>query len=202
WNSKLKPTAQDPVKLFLSDLDNNGTIDPILTYSIDQKDYTFLGKGDIEKQVPILKKKFLYYHDFAGKTVQEIFGESLSNSPWVANSFTSGIFYNKGHGSFQFKALPSNMQVSPLFGLMPLPGKGIITGGNFSGVVPFEGRYDADYGDVLLIDKARNCKFISPVASGFLVRGEVRDIKAIRTAKGTIYAVAINNKPIEFFKPN
>lgn len=202
WNSKLKPTAQDPVKLFLSDLDGNGTIDPILTYSIDKKDYTFLGKGDIEKQVPILKKKFLYYHDFAGKTIQEIFGDSLSKSPWIANSFTSGIFYNKGHGSFQFKALPFNMQVAPLFGLAPLPGEGVLTGGNYSGVVPFEGRYDADYGDVLLIDKARNYKFISPVASGFLVRGEVRDIKTIHTAKGTIYAVAINNKPIEFFKPN
>jgi hypothetical protein len=202
WNSKLKPTAQDPVKLFLSDIDGNGTVDPILTYSIDKKDYTFLGKGDIEKQVPVLKKKFLYYHDFAGKTVQEIFGDSLSKSPWTVNSFTSGIFYNKGDGSFQFKALPSNMQVAPLFGLATLPGKGILTGGNYSGVVPFEGRYDADYGDVLPIDKARNYKFISPVASGFLVRGEVRDIKAIRTSKGTIYAVAINNKPIEFFKPN
>ena len=202
WNSKLKPTVEDPVKLFLSDLDKNGTIDPILTYSIDKKDYTFLGKGDIEKQVPILKKKFLYYHDFAGKTVQEIFGDSLSTVPWVANSFTSGIFYNKGQGNFQFKALPSDMQVAPLFGLAALPGKGILAGGNFSGVVPFEGRYDADYGDVLLIDKAGNHKFISPTASGFLVRGEVRDIKAIRTAKGTIYAVAINNRPIEFFKPN
>ena len=94
------------------------------------------------------------------------------------------------------------MQVAPLFGLASLPGKGILTGGNFSGVVPFEGRYDADYGDVLLINKARNYKFISPTVSGFLVRGEVRDIKAIRTAKGTIYAVAINNKPIEFFKTN
>ena len=202
WNSKLKPTAQDPVKLFLSDLDNNGTVDPVLTYSIDQKDYTFLGKGDIEKQVPLLKKKFLYYHEFAGKTAQQIFGDSLSNKPWIANSFTSGIFYNKGNGNFQFKALPWSAQVAPLFGLTALPGKGILAGGNYSGVVPYEGRYDADYGDVLVIDKTRNHKFISPVASGFLLRGEVRDIKAIRTAHGLIYAVAINNKPIEFFKPN
>ncbi|HTD39404.1 MAG TPA: FG-GAP-like repeat-containing protein, partial [Mucilaginibacter sp.] len=202
WNSKLKPTTQDPIKLFLSDLDKNGTVDPILTYSIDQKDYTFLGKGDIEKQVPLIKKKFLYYHDFAGKTVQQIFGDSLSSQPWIVNSFTSGIFYNKGHGNFQFKALPSSMQLAPLFGLAVMPGKGMLTGGNYSGVVPFEGRYDADYGDVLLIDKGRNFKFMSSVASGFLVRGEVRDIKAIRTVKGVIYAVAINNKPIEFFKPN
>jgi hypothetical protein len=203
WNSKLKPTAENPVKLFLSDLDNNGTVDPIMTYSIKQKDYTFLGKGDIERQVPIIKKKFLYYHDFAGKTVNEIFGDSLSNKPLIANSFTSGVFYNKGKGVFQFKALPSSMQVAPLFGFATLPGNtGIVAGGNFSGVVPFEGRYDADYGDVLLLDKAGNSKFISPVSSGFLLRGEVRDIKTIKTAKGIIYAVAFNNKPIEFFKTN
>lgn len=202
WNSKLKPTATNPVKLFLSDLDKNGTVDPILTYSIDQKDYTFLGKGEIEKQVPLIKKKFLYYHEFAGKTVNQIFGDSLNNRPWIVNSFTSGIFYNNGNGNFQFKALPSSMQVAPLFGFAALPGKGILAGGNFSGVLPYEGRYDADFGDLLLIDKGRNVKFISPVSSGFLLRGEVRDIKAIKTAKGIIYAVAFNNKPIEFFKPN
>jgi hypothetical protein len=69
-------------------------------------------------------------------------------------------------------------------------------------VVPFEGRYDADYGDMLLMDKDKNFKYISPVSSGFLLRGEVRDIKAIKTANGIIYAVAFNNKQIEFFKTN
>jgi len=204
WNSKLKPTTENPVKLFLSDIDKNGTVDPIMTYSIDQKDYTFLGKGDIEKQVPLIKKKFLYYHSFAGKTVQQVFGDSLDNKPLTATAFTSGIFYNKGKGNFSFKALPSSMQVAPLFGFEMLTGtsKGILAGGNFSGVVPFEGRYDADYGDVLLMDKNNNFKYISPVSSGFLLRGEVRDIKAIKTAKGVIYAVAFNNEQIEFFKVN
>jgi hypothetical protein len=50
------------------------------------------------------------------------------------------------------------------------------------------------------LDKGRNFKALSPVSSGFLLRGEVRDIKAIKTAKGLIYAVAFNNKQIEFFK--
>jgi len=202
WNSKLQPSGENPVKLFLSDLDKNGTVDPILTYSIDHKDYTFLGKGDIEKQVPLIKKKFLYYHDFAGKTVQQIFGDSLSSTPLIANSFTSGIFYNKGNGKFTFKAMPSSMQVAPLFGFAALSGpyKGILGGGNFSGVIPFEGRYDADFGDVLLIDKGNNFKYMSPVSSGFLLRGQVRDIKQIKTANGIIYAVAFNNDQIQFFK--
>ncbi|HWZ15395.1 MAG TPA: VCBS repeat-containing protein [Mucilaginibacter sp.] len=201
-NSKLKPDEENPVKLFLSDIDKNGTVDPILTYSINHKDYTFLGKGDIEKQVPLIKKKFLYYHDFAGKTVNQIFGDSLSSKPLLANSFASGVFYNKGHGNFEFKALPASAQVSPLFGFATLSGqsKGILAGGNFSGVLPYEGRYDADFGDVLVPDKGRSFKALSPVSAGFLLRGEVRDIKAIKTAKGIIYAVAFNNKQIEFFK--
>jgi hypothetical protein len=159
-----------------------------------------LGKGELEKQIPLIKKKFLYYHDFAGKTVGEVFGDSLRGTPLVVNSFSSGIFYNKGN--FSFKAFPASMQVSPLFGFATFEGagKGLLAGGNFSGVLPYEGRYDADYGDVLLVDKNGGFKFVSPVASGFLLRGEVRDIKAIKTAAGIIYAVAFNNKQIEFFK--
>ena len=203
WNSKLKPTDSDPVKLYIADIDKNGTVDPLLTYSIDQKEYTFLGKGDIEKQVPLLKKKFLYYHDFAGKTVSEIFGDSLKDiKPLVANSFTSGVFFNKGKGEFQFKAFPSTAQTAPLFGFAMLNGtqKGILAGGNFSGVLPYEGRYDADYGNLLVVNKNRDFSELSPVASGFLLRGEVRDIKIIKTARGSIYAVAFNNNKLRFFK--
>jgi hypothetical protein len=202
-NSKLRPTAANPVKLFLSDLDKNGTVDPLLTYSIDGNDYTFLGKGEIEKQVPLIKKKFLYYRDFAGKSVNDLFGDSLDVSKVVeANSFTSGVFYNKGNGNFTFKEFPASAQTAPLFGFAMLNGvnKGVLAGGNFYGVLPYEGRYDADYGDVLFADKQKGFKNISPVSSGFLLRGQVRDIKAIKTASGTIYAVAFNNKPIEFFK--
>ena len=205
WNSKLQPTPSDPVKLYLTDIDKNGIVDPLLTHSVDGKEYTFLGKGDIEKQVPLLKKKYLYYHDYAGKTVDQIFGDSLKGSvPLKVTSFTSGVFYNKGSGNFEFKAFPSDAQMAPLFGFANIPGKlnYLLAGGNFSGVLPFEGRYDADYGDLMTVDKNGNFKWESPVSSGFLLRGEVRDIKAIKTATGTIYAVAINNNAIKFFKIN
>lgn len=203
-NSKLKPTEENPVKLFLSDLDKNGTVDPLLTYSIAQQDYTFLGKGDIEKQVPLIKKKFLYYHDFAGKTVNEIFGDSLNKDKFLkVQSFKSGIFFNKGNGVFEFKAFPASAQSAPLFafGTFTLPNAtGILAGGNFSGVLPYEGIYDADYGDILTIDKQKALRSISSASGGFLLRGEVRDIRTIKTATGKIYAVAFNNKEIRFFK--
>lgn len=206
WNSKLKPTAENPVKLYLSDLDKNGTVDPLLTYGINQKDYTFLGKGEIEKQVPMLKKKFLYYHDFAGKTVNELFGDSLNlDKALKASTFTSGIFYNEGAGKFVFKALPSSAQVAPLFALLADDvdsdgKKDLLAGGNFYGVLPFEGRYDADFGNVLINAGNRKFQTSSPVNNGFLLRGEVRDIKKIKTKNGYIYAVSRNNDGIEFFR--
>ena len=205
-NSKLKPSAENPVKLYLSDLDKNGTVDPLLTYSINQKDYTFLGKGEIEKQVPMLKKKFLYYHNFAGKTVNELFGDSLNvNKVLTVNSFSSGIFYNRGVGNFEFKAFPSSAQVAPLFALLAddvdLDGKkDVLAAGNFYGVLPYEGRYDADFGNVLINADNRNFQTSSPVNNGFLLRGEVRDIKKIKTKNGYIYAVSRNNDGIEFFR--
>ena len=75
-----------------------------------------------------------------------------------------------------------------------------MAGGNFIGVLPYEGRYDADYGDLLIVNKNRDFSELSPVASGFLLRGEVRDIKIIKTARGHIYAVAFNNNKLRFFK--
>ncbi|MBS1527229.1 MAG: VCBS repeat-containing protein, partial [Bacteroidetes bacterium] len=204
WNSKLKPSVENPVKLYLADFDKNSTVNPILTYSIEGKDYTFLGKGDLEKKIPQLKKKFPYYRDFAGKSIDEIFGDSIKTvKTLVANSFSSGIFYNEGGGKFQFKAFPAGAQTAPLFGFASLPGsKGILAGGNFSGVIPYEGRYDADWGDVLLLGKNRGLDYLSPVSSGFLLRGEVRDIRALKTSIGIIYAVAFNNQPMKFFKLN
>jgi len=203
-NSKLKPSAENPVKLFLSDIDRNGTIDPILTHSIDGQDYTFLGKGEIERQVPIIKKKYLYYHDFAGKTVTEVFGDSLNKDKFIkVQSFASGVFLNKGNDRFEFKAFPESAQVSPLFGLATFNTNGtngILAGGNFSGVLPYEGNYDADYGDILTLDKQGAFKNISAISGGFLLRGEVRDIKTIKTATGKIYVVAFNNKELKFFK--
>jgi len=203
-NSKLKPDEDNPVKLYLSDIDKDGTVDPLLTYSISKKEYTFLGKGEIEKQVPLLKKKFLYYHDFAGKTVDELFGDSLTGKTWTASSFTSGVFYNKGKGNFEFRAFPKEMQTSPLFGFAAFSagdkGKGILAGGNFYGVLPYEGRYDADYGDVLFTGADKKFSYRSPASSGFLLRGEVRDIKGIKTPGGLVYVVALSNKELQFFK--
>lgn len=204
-NSKLHATEKEPLKLYVKDFDGNGILDQLLTYTSNEKEYTFLGKQDLEKQLPSIKRAFPNYSDFAGKTVQEIFGDQLSNATLLTvQTLANAVFINDGKGSFSFKQLPDEIQVAPIFAYLiddvNRDGlKDIISGGNFYGVLPYEGRYDADWGDIL-INKKKSFDWISPVKSGWLTRGEVRDIKKIKTGQGYLYVVARNNDRISFLK--
>jgi hypothetical protein len=204
-NSKLHASDTTPLKLYVKDFDDNGTLDQLLTYTTNGKEYTFLGKEELEKQMPAIRKVFLMYKDFAGKTVQEIFGDRLNGALVLqAQTLANGMFINDGKGNFQFHSLPLEMQAAPAFAYMiddiDYDGlKDIIAGGNFYGVLPYEGRYDANWGDIL-VNKKKQYEYMPPVKTGWLTRGEVRDIKKIKTAKEEIYVVARNNDSLLFFQ--
>ena len=182
-NSKLHAGNTAPLKLYINDFEKKGETDQLLTYTTGGKEYSFLGKVELERQLPLLKKKFLLYNSFAGKTVQEVFGEELEHSLVLnAETLQSGIFKNDGKGNFSFEPLPQEAQEAPVFSFMVTDVnqdglKDIICGGNFYGVLPYEGRYDANWGDVLLNKDNKEYKWLSPVNSGWFMRGEVRDIK-------------------------
>ena len=205
-NSKLKATKDSPLKLYVKDFDGNGSVDQLLTYTTDNKEYTFLGKEELEKQLPALRKKFLLYSSFAGKTVSEIFSNQLADALVLeAQTTSSGLCKNNGQGNFSFSWLPNEIQEAPVFSFLSDDvnsdgKKDMISGGNFYGVLPYEGRYDAGWGDILLNQNNKNYRWLSPVKSGWLVRGEVRDIKKIKTQNGYLYAVARNNDSLVFFK--
>ena len=205
-NSKLHATPEAPLKLYIKDFDKNHLTDQVLTYTKNEKEYTFLGKDALEKQLPGIKKSFLRYNDFAGKTVQEVFGRQLESARVLqVQTLSSGIFKNDGRGKFTFEPFVDEAQASPIFSFcvddINVDGiADIISGGNLYGVTPYEGRYDASWGDIRLSGKDGHSKWLSPVNSGWLVRGEVRDIKKIKTSRGFIYVVARNNDSLVFFE--
>jgi len=76
----------------------------------------------------------------------------------------------------------------------------ILSAGNFYGVLPYEGRYDASFGTVLLSDGKHSFATINSLQSGFMADGEVRDIKCIRSVNGRqLFVVARNNGAISLF---
>ena len=72
----------------------------------------------------------------------------------------------------------------------------ILLGGNFSGVTPVLGRYDASYGLLLRGDGRGQFAAIDMHRSGVTVTGEVRDLKALRIRDAVAVAVARNDDAV------
>jgi hypothetical protein len=84
-NFYLNPTKEQPVKLWINDFDGSGNADKILTRKADGKDKPVFLKNDIQDQVPGIKKENLKHHDFALKSINELFGDELVNRARVKN---------------------------------------------------------------------------------------------------------------------
>lgn len=207
-NSKIKADANHPAKLYVADFDNNGQVECIpVYYQTDGKAYPFFLHDDLIKQLPYLKKKFLRYDAYAGKSIDEILTpEVLSKaSVLTVNQTQTCVFFNKGNGQFTMQPLPARAQFSPVFTILvtDINGDGkkdLFLGGNFYGVKPEVGRYDANYGTIMLGKSGRQFEYMPPAQSGLFVTGEVRDAAAIDTKNGKQIIVARNNDALQLFK--
>jgi hypothetical protein len=206
-NSKLRADVNHPAHLYEGDFDKNGQDECIPTYyKADGKSYPYYLRGDMVAQMPALKKKFLRYDAYAGKTIDEIFTEDELKDINVltVNQPQTCIFYNDGKGNFTAKPLPQRAQFAPIFGIAvtDLNNDGIndiFLAGNFYGLKPEVGRQDANYGVTYLGGPNKAYSYIEPVNSGLFVKGEVRDVKEIKTKKGKVIVVARNNEQLQIF---
>jgi len=200
-NAKLWAGKDGPCKLFVKDFDNNGSVDQILCYSTGKKDYTFLVKDELERAMPVLKKHYLTYSEVAGKTVDYVFFDLFKDyTELEAETLSSSCFINDGKGAFNRGDLPEELQFAPVMSFAALQPErnAFLAAGNFYGVTPYEGRYDAlqptafSYSGKI----AWQVNAIMPN-----VKGEVRDAKWLRTTGGNkLLVLARNNDRLQFFK--
>jgi len=71
-NTRLKASKKEPITLYNSDFDDNGKIDPVVTYFYKGKETPFASKDELAKQLPFLNKKFLSYQDFAKASLSDL----------------------------------------------------------------------------------------------------------------------------------
>ena len=200
-NFYLRPDASHPVKLWVADFDDNGTTDQFLTQTINGKDMPVFLKRDITEQFPALKKANLKNSDYAPKTIQDLFGEKiLSGAKTRTFTYCSSIVaLNDGAAHFTVVALPVRAQLSSMNALcvsdINADGKpDLITGGNLFTFPPQFGRLDASYGDVFLNNGNGDFTWLSNKASGLDARGQVKDIKEIKTKNGRRFLITQNNE--------
>ena len=199
-NSKLWSGKNGPLKLYVKDFDKNGSVEQILCYTVDGKEYTFLAKDELERELPVLKKAYLKYGEVAGKTVQYMFYDLFKDyTELKAETLSSSCFINDGKGNFTRMDLPGELQMAPVMSFAALEAGSFITAGNFYGVTPYEGRYDALLPTIFSFNK--NASQFYPSANLPLIDGEARDIKWLNTGGGNkIIVLARNNMPLSFFK--
>lgn len=209
-NVSYKATKQAPMKLWINDFDNNGTIEQITTQSFDGKDYPIHQKKEMTGQIVSLKKQNLKASDYAKRTMQELFPKEIIEKTIVkqCNTMQSVIAINNGAGKFTIKILPTRVQLSCICGITcsDINNDGhldLIMGGNNFEFRPQYSRLDASYGNVLLGDGKMNFNWIDNNSSGFFIRDEIKHLKQFKDASGATYVIAaINNSQPKIFKLN
>lgn len=197
-NSRLKASEKEPVHLYYSDFDGNGRKEQILTYYLNGKELPFANKQELEKQMPILKKKYLYAEDFAKASLTDLFPEEKLHKADVltADYFSNAILINDGHQHFTAKALPWQAQLSSYRDAVVVNANGdslpdILLVGNYYENNIQMGRYDADYGTILL-NKGHD-EFSPTTLNGLVIKGQVRHIQPFQVGKNKAFVLVRNN---------
>lgn len=208
YNNKFWSGKNGPVKLYVSDFDKNGHTDQLLSYTWQGKEYPFLAKDEMERALPVLKKHYLLYGEYAGLIMKEAFyGFVEMAEPLEARQLGSAVGFGNGKGEFVLTDLPAELQLSPIFSFQKMESKATglnlyIGGGNFFDVIPYEGRYDAQ---ALALFSIGNNNRVSYIHQPHLleIKEQVRDVKWLRTAAyGQLMVVSANNKaPLFFTRP-
>ena len=209
-NTLYKASQENPMKMWINDFDNNGTIEQIVTRNINGRDYPIHMKKELTGQIVSLKKQNLKASEYAKKTVSELFSEEIFKNSIMKkiNISESIVAINEGNGKFIIKKLPYNVQLSCVCGITctDVNNDGfmdIIMGGNNFEFKPQYSRLDANYGDVLLNDGNLNFTWQNHDKSGFYIKNEVKHIKQFKDKNGkTFIFIAINDEKPKIFSLN
>lgn len=203
-NSRLTASLENPLQLYLNDFDDNGKIDPILTYFSQGRETPLATKDELAKQIPALNKSFLSYTDFAEANFDDYFSKEKIEQAVKKKIVTleTSYFENKGDLVFAKKNLPREIQFSSVHSILltDLDQDGltdIVIGGNSYHVNTQLGRLDASKG--LLLKNKGNSDF-ELTKNKLYINGAVKSINKIKVLEENYLIFGINNKETQFVK--
>jgi enediyne biosynthesis protein E4 len=199
--------TKSPLKLWVNDFDQNGTIEQIVTTHYNGGDFPIHMRREMMAQLPSLKKQNLKATDYSKRTIHKLFKADIVNKSLVKQSKIqqTALAVNQGNGNFKIIPLPAQVQwsnVSSIFcdDLNKDGNLDIVMGGNNFNYKPQFSRQDASYGHVLLGDGKLGFDLMSYSESGFFNRDQIRHIKLVKDTGGNRFIIAAINsqKPIVF----
>ena len=206
-NFSYRASSKSPIKMFVNDFDDNGTIEQLFTQNYQGKDVPLTLKRELTAQLNSLKKENLKFADYATKSIGELMDTTILNQSIrkEINTTKSIVALNKGNGQFDIIALPKEVQFSCVCDIncKDIDGDGnldLILGGNNYDFKPQYSRLDASYGGVLIGSGDGNFKWTPYDESGFYVRGEIKHLSPFSDKTGREFLfVGINNQRPKVF---
>jgi hypothetical protein len=208
-NSYIRASREEPARLYVSDFFNTGTVEQILTFYRNGVSYPMAGRDELVGLMPQLRSKYPTYSSFGASRVEDIFPASELRKAKVleAQLFASSIALNDGIGKFEVRPLPVEAQFAPVYAILADDFDGdrktdLLLAGNFYGVTPVRGRYDASYGLLLRGDGRGRFVAVDSEKINLWIQGQVRDMKWLRRAAGErVIAIARNNDSLQILRP-
>jgi hypothetical protein len=203
-NSYLKASPTEPARLYVNDFAHNGTLQQILTFYKHGVSYPVAGRDELVRLISPLRSRYPSYASFGASRIEDIFAapELAQATVREARVFASSVAIDQGNGTYKLAPLPVEAQFAPVYASLArdFDGDGridLLVAGNEFRVPPMLGRYDASFG--LMLRGSGDSAFVAvnPTRSHLAIEGQVRDIKAFRSALGgEMIAVARNNETL------
>lgn len=195
-NSKFHASEKFPLQMYFCDFDKNGRTESVLAMENSGKYYPVNTKDQLESQLPTIVSKYENYRDFAGQTMEQVFGKNELDSAALLEVTTLESGYLENNGSeFRFVPFSEKLQVALINCFLVSDfnhdGKNdILTAGNFLGVPPYHGRYVANSGIVISGDGS----VLDGVFTGLnYSQKEIRNVALVQLGKDSYLLATPNN---------
>ncbi|MFC4871294.1 VCBS repeat-containing protein [Negadavirga shengliensis] len=192
-NTQVKASREEPAEMHFKDFDDNGAVDPILSFYIQGQSYPYVTRDELLEQISIMRNRFTNYADYAEAKLEDIFtAEELAGVGHMQADFLeTALFLNDGE-RLAPKKLPLMAQSSPVFAITSVDvdkdgHEDLILGGNIEKARLRFGKYDANPGILLKGDGNGEFTYVPQRISGFDIKGDVRSI--VKTENTLLFGI-------------
>lgn len=199
-NCRYKPKNK-PIELFYDDYDNNGINDIIMGYYQGDKLYPIKTRERMIEQIPEIAEIFPNWDTYGRAEIWDFYGKKRmqeSKYRFKANTFQSSYIQNLGNGKFSIHPLNNDLQISSVFGIVPMDinndgNLDFISHGNWYEMEIETNIQDASIGNVMLGNGDGTFSSIPARFSGFLSTGNTKALSVITTGKLNIPTIITTN---------
>jgi hypothetical protein len=206
-NNKFNVSDKTPLTVYAGDFDNNGSVECILSYYLNDKEYTVANRDQISTVLPSIKKQFDTHTKFSEAAFSDIFKAASLQQALVhkAVNLKSVYLENKGGGQFEIHPLPVGAQFSAIQSIQTgdFNNDGhpdaLIAGNNYNPDFMI-GRYDASAGLLLAGNSKGGFLPVPAGLSGLHISGDARSTAILKIKGRSCLLAAVNNGPVQVFQ--